>query len=83
MQSNNQLCEFEGHLHGSKLGSTTASERLHLQVLGDWLSFLLTLKCFTFATKQTNKDIHNKTKDWALVQTAALAINQGFNVGLG
>ena len=25
----------------------------------------------------------NKTKDWALVQTAALAINQGFNVGLG
>ena len=25
----------------------------------------------------------NKTKDWALVQTAALAINQGFNVRLG
>ena len=27
--------------------------------------------------------ISNKTKDWALVQTAALAINQGFNVRLG
>ena len=26
---------------------------------------------------------YNKTKDWALVQTAALAINQEFNVGLG
>ena len=25
----------------------------------------------------------NKTKDWALVQTAALAINQGFNVRFG
>ena len=26
---------------------------------------------------------YNKTKDWALVQTIALAINQGFNVKLG
>ena len=28
-------------------------------------------------------DITNKTKDWALVQTGALVINQGFDVGLG
>ena len=32
---------------------------------------------------EPHKYMENKTKDWALVQTAALAINQGFNVGLG
>ena len=37
----------------------------------------------TFSSKRAVSHHFNKTKDWALVQTAALAINQGFNVGLG